>query len=745
MDANSWSRLKDLFCQAIDRPLQEREAYIFARCDDDSIREELKRLLEFHEVQSDFLEPLNQFESRSTSLGPDPILGRCLNGFHVLRRIGAGGMGLVYEARQEKPNRQVALKFLQPSCYSEQNLWRFANESEAQARLQHPGIANVYASGSFDFGYGLQPWFAMELVEGQPLHRYCHSHKLDCSQKLRLLLLICDAVQHAHERGVVHRDLKPANILIETRSCDAEKGELVPFPKIVDFGLARVQEQATSQQTATGDILGTLSYMSPERFLGDRSTQDVRCDVYSLGIIGYELLAGRLPYESPSSSVAEAIRRIEQDEPELLGKMNPRFRGDLEIIFAVAMEKDLSRRYASVAHFAADIRRFLNHEPVLARPASLAYRVRKFSRRHRVLVGGVTATVLALVAGIVLVSREANRAYVEATKSRYEADKAMAINNFITNDFLMNVLSAANSTETTERLPIAELVDRASSAIATTFASQPLHEAAVRNEVGTIFYNIGDFEKSALQFRQAMEQWQIALGPDHADTLKATNNLGQCCMHLRRFEEAESLLQRSFEGRLRVLGESHEQTLASMNNLASLMQGTKRLDEAERMLRKALNIQQKSLGTEHKTTLTTMANLGSLLASRGQYLDASELHQNVYDISCRTLGEENLTTLHAGSRLGQSLLKAGKTDAALKLVMKVLDSFERMHGPSHPDTIIERRLLARIYKSQGEFEAAKRQLQLALNATLPSPGQFAATIKTLKAEMKSLESAVTKE
>ncbi len=743
MDTKRWLRLKELFRQAIERPLANRDAFIALNCNDVSLCAELRKLLELHDVQSDFLEPPNQASPSNISIGPDPVIGKCLNGFHMLRRIGEGGMGIVYEARQENPNRMAAVKLLQPSCNTEQNIWRFKNESETLSKLQHPGIAHVYASGSFDFGNGLQPWFAMELVEGQPLHHFCQSHQLDTIEKLQLLLSICDAVQHAHEHGVIHRDLKPANILVETRVRDTEQGGSIASPKIVDFGLARVetQDRMVTMQTATGNILGTLSYMSPERFSGDRSAIDVRCDVYALGTIGYEMLAGRLPHESRSSSVAEAIRCIEQDEPESLGQLDPRFRGDIEVIFAKAIEKDLSRRYASVTFFASDIRRYLNHEPVLARPASQIYRMRKFVRRNRVLVGGVATTLLALVFGMVLVSREARKAHGEAAKSAYEADKATAINNFITNDFLMKLLSAAQSGKTNERLPVSELVGQASSNISTMFASKPKIEAAVRNEVGTIYYNLGEFEQALVQYRQAMEYWEAALGPDHPDTLKTINNLGQTCLCLGRAEEAESLLRRALEGRLRALGESDAQTLSTMNNMAALLQSMKRLDEAEGMFRRALSIQQKSLGIEHKTTLASMANLGSTLASRGQYKEALELHQSVYDTCCRTLGQENMTTLHAGSRLGQTMLQLGNAEEARIMVMSVLESFERMHGPAHPDTIIERRLLARIHKSLGDYSSAKNQLQLALDSVQKSPEQRESTAKKIRAELRVLETA----
>lgn len=740
MDSQQWLRLKELFRQAIRLPVDRREAFIRSQCEGEALRDELRKLAATFEDSSEFLMSPLQLGSSGDTVGPDPMIGKCLNGFHLLRRIGAGGMGIVYEAQQENPSRLAAVKILQNSSVALQNLWRFEHESEILAQLEHPGIASVYASGTFEAGRGPLPWFAMELVDGAPLHHYCATRQFSIQEKLELLLLICEAVQHAHERGVLHRDLKPANILVQDRP-GAESGLRIGCPKIVDFGLARAEtpDRLATVRTATGDILGTLSYMSPERFSSEPLLIDARCDVYALGAIGYELLAGRLPHDSRNFTVAEAIRRIEQEEPPLLGQGDRSLRGDVEVIFAKALDKDLSRRYTSVEQFASDIRRFLKHEPVLARPASLSYRLRKFARRNRVLVGGVVSTILALVAGIVLVAREAQRARSEAARSKYEADKAIAVSSFITNDFLIKLLAAAHSSSEGKRLPVSELVRAASTNIATTLHGQPLLQAAVRSEIGTIHYNLGEFEQADEQYRAAMEYLNEALGPNHPDTLKAVNNRGLCYLHLRNFEQAELLFRRALQGRLQVLGESDAATLACMNNLAELLKVTDRLDEAEALLRRALALQTKALGRDHKDTLTSMANLGSMLASRGRFPEALELHAAVFEACKRAFGPDDLTTLQAGSRFGQSLLQAGRASEASAVIEPNLEAFERSLGPSHASTIISRRLLARIYKSLGDVELAKQQLELALAALPGHPEKLDAVAKKIRAELKVLE------
>jgi eukaryotic-like serine/threonine-protein kinase len=740
MDSQQWLRVKELFFQAIRLPANRRDAFIRSLGETESIRDEIRKLAATFEDSSEFLISPLQLGSNGNSLEPDPMIGKCLNGFQVLRRIGVGGMGIVYEAQQENPSRLAAIKILQNSSVALQNLWRFEHESEILAQLDHPGIARVYASGTFDAGHGHQPWFAMELVDGAPLHHYCAMRQFSVQEKLELLLHICEAVQHAHQRGVIHRDLKPANILVQEPQ-GADSGSRIGSPKIVDFGLARFEtpDRLATVRTATGDILGTLSYMSPERFSSEPRLIDARCDVYALGAVGYEMLAGKLPLDSKNLTVAEAIRRIELEEPALLGQVDRSLRGDVEVIFAKALDKDLSRRYASVEQFSSDVRRFLQHEPVLARPASLSYRLGKFARRNRVLVGGVVSTILMLVVGIVLFAREAQRARLEAVRSKYEADKATAVSSFITNDFLIKLLASAHSSAEGKRLPVSELVAAASTNIATTFQGQPLLEAAVRSEIGTIHYNLSEFKLANEQYRIALEFLNEGLGPNHPDTLKAVNNRGLCDLHLQNYEPAEQHFRQSLQGRLEVLGESDAATLASMNNLAELLRATDRLDEAERLFRKALALQSKALGPDHKSTLTSMANLGSLLASRGRFPEALELHATVFQTCGRTFGPDNLTTLQAGSRFGQSLLQAGRASEARSIIEPNLEAFERSLGPSHTSTIISRRLLARIYKSLGDIDLARKQLELALAALPGHPDKPEAVAKKIKAELKALE------
>src|SRR5439155_15393719 len=312
-------------------------------------------------------------------------------GYRIVRLMGHGGMGAVYEAEQDNPRRSVALKMIRPGVGSPDLVKRFGRETQVLGRLHHPGIGQIYAAGVTDNG---QPYFAMELIHGPPLLAYAERERLDTAARLGLMARICDAVQHAHDHGVIHRDLKPANILVD------EQGQ----PKILDFGVARATDAdlQTTAGTEIGQVVGTLAYMSPEQVEGKPDGIDLRSDVYALGVTLFQLLAGRLPYSLQDLPLAEAARVIRDRDPERLGSVNTSLRGDIETITAKAIEKDKDRRYPTAAALAADLRRYLAGEPIAARPASAWYQFRKFARRNKAAVAGVVATFAALVSGLAL-------------------------------------------------------------------------------------------------------------------------------------------------------------------------------------------------------------------------------------------------------------------------------------------------------------------------------------------------------
>ena len=333
-------------------------------------------------------------------------------------------MGAVYEAEQEQPRRIVALKMIKPGFATPELLRRFEREAQAIGRLQHPGIAQIYEAGAADTGFGPQPYFAMELIRGKTLTDHAEAHRLNTRDRLELVAKISEAVHHAHQRGLIHRDLKPSNILVD------ETGH----PRILDFGVARVTDSDAhaTRQTDVGQLVGTLAYMSPEQVLADPLELDTRSDVYALGVILYELLAGRLPY-TISNKLPENVHAIREEDPARLSVVDRNYRGDIETIVAKALEKDRARRYASAAELAADIQRSLKDEPIVARPPSTSYQLQKFARRHRAVVVGVAAVFVVLVSGIVASTWQAVRArraesaaVLERDRTRVERDRAAA-------------------------------------------------------------------------------------------------------------------------------------------------------------------------------------------------------------------------------------------------------------------------------------------------------------------------------
>ncbi|MBL9030935.1 MAG: protein kinase [Phycisphaerae bacterium] len=410
------ARARDAFVAVLAAAPSDRPRLLAQLCaDDPDLLLEVQTLLEHHQSAEGFLEPAAPAAARAREqarawLGA-PSLGERVGRYTLTSFLGAGGMGLVYVAQQDEPRRTVALKIIRPGAAGPSALRRFRHESQALALLHHPGIAQVFEAGTAETPAGPLPFFAMELVHGVTLADWVRSTRPGLRERLALIASVCDAVAHAHNARVVHRDLKPANILVDSL------GE----PKILDFGVARLADAdgpVSTLQTETGQLVGTLAYMSPEQVAGDPRAVGPTTDVYALGVMLYELLTGRLPLDVARKSLPEIARLIRDDEPEPLGSIDRSLKGDVETIVAKAMDKDPKRRYPHAGALADDLRRFLRDEPVRARRASTLYQWRKFARRNRPLVWGLAGVFAAILIGAILASWQA----VVATRASARAD-----------------------------------------------------------------------------------------------------------------------------------------------------------------------------------------------------------------------------------------------------------------------------------------------------------------------------------
>jgi serine/threonine protein kinase len=617
--------------------------------------------------------------------------------YRILRLLGGGGMGAVYEAEQDFPHRTVALKVIRAGYASGEMLRRFENETQALGRLQHPGIAQIYEAGTAETPFGRQPYFAMELVQGQTLLAYCHQHRLDVRKRLELTAKICDAVQHAHQRGLIHRDLKPANILVD------ESGQ----PRILDFGVARLTDsysQAT-RQTDIGQLVGTLAYMSPEQVLGDPAEIDTRSDVYALGVILYELLAGKGPYVI-GHQLHEVVRTIREEEPTALRSVNRTYRGDIETIVGKALEKNKTRRYASAAELAADIRRHLRDEPITARPPSTSYQLQKFARRNKALVVGVAAVLVVLVFGIVASTWEAAQARRAEAKAKQESAIAQAVNDFLQND-LLGQASAYNQSKPDPDLKVRTALDRAAERITGKFERQPEVEASIRNTIGTTYTDLGLYPEAAKQLEGAMDLRRRVLGSQHPDTLRSMSSLAAVYDDEGRYAQAEALDSQTLETQRRVLGPEHPDTLRSMNNLAWVYSQEGKNTQAEALDSQTLETQRRVLGPEHSDTLRSMNNLAAIYTNGGKYAQAEALDSQILDTRRRALGPEHPETLRSMNNLAADCYDEGKYTQAEKLYSQTLEIQRGALGLEHPDTLASMNNLAEVYSAQGEYAQAE--------------------------------------
>jgi eukaryotic-like serine/threonine-protein kinase len=646
--------------------------------------------------------------------------------YQLIRKLGEGGMGQVWLAEQTAPiHRQVALKLIKVGRYDDSVLQRFYAERQSLAMMDHPAIAKVFDAGATPDG---QPYFVMEYVPGQPITDYCDRKRLRIRERLELFVKVCEGVQHAHQKAVMHRDLKPANILVV--EIDGK-----PVPRIIDFGLAKAASPQLDGEilvTQAGGWVGTPGYISPEQ--ADSSVQDVdtRTDVYSLGVVLYVLLTGSLPFDPKQwqrKPLHEVLRQLREDEtPRPSTKIGmqkksssasaenrgvqPRqlvslLRGDLDWITMKALEKDRTRRYGTPSEMAADITRYLNHEPVVARPASTAYRMRKYARRHRIAVA-VAAGLVAVLATFAVAQRlQLQRTRLERDRANRERDRATRITDFMTGMFNVSDPSEQRGNSVTAR----EILDKASKDIETGLAKDPEAQAQMMQVMGNVYSDLGLYARAQPLLERSVEIRQRVLGPEHRETLSSRYDLAGTLWREGRYSESEKLSRETVETSRRVLGPEHPDTLLSMTVLVLDLDDSGRPSEAEKLEREMLDIQRRVLGPEHPDTINTMNNLSNALQHEGRYEEAEKLNRETLDIRRRVLGPEHPDTINSLNNLANALRGLGRFAEAEKLHREALDIRRRVLGPEHPDTLSSITTLVFDVAAEGRFAEAERLLR----------------------------------
>lgn len=690
-------------------------------------RQRLDRLLAYSASHPDFLEVTPEFKSESARL---ESIGDWLGPYRLIQKIGEGGMGVVYMAEQVAPlQRRVAVKVIKPGMDSSQVLARFEAERQALAMMEHPNIARAIDVGVSDFG---RTYFVMELVKGLAITRYCDECKLSIRQRLELFIPVCQAIQHAHQKGIIHRDLKPSNVMVA-------EYDSKPIPKVIDFGVAKaVNQQLTAKTvfTHSGQIVGTVEYMSPEQSRINPLDIDTRSDIYSLGVLLYELITGSTPIQSQQvkdlgwDELARMIRESDASPPsqrlrstgDVQGIAHQRstdskrlvqlVEGELDWIVLKALEKQRSDRYQSPLELAQDIQRFLQGQVVLACPPSLPYRLRKYVDKHRVAIatGGLVAAALVFgVCGTVWQAWRASvartqaeqqrdiarsetqraqdaetKAQLEALRSAKEAEITRAVASFVNNDL---IAFADPNLEPDRDIRLREIIDRASSKI-TSLHAAPLVEASIRYTLAKSYLGLGEY-RSALQHAEV--SWRIRkeiLAESHLDTLASQLLVAEAELKLSRFGSACEKFATASEICQQSMSEDASMSLECLHGYGVGLMRLGKLDTAMSTLENVLQKRNRIFGTRHEKTLETEREIAELLIHKGEYPEASRAFKRVLAIMTEHLGDSHLLTLKTMAGAANVATELGEFADAKTQREAILARQTRVLGETHPDTML---------------------------------------------------------
>lgn len=712
LTGDRWERLEKLFGEIADLPPEQREKFLDSQCGDDpKLRDEVLSLLDYDTGDEPVF--VGALQSAAASLTADDAAdGSMVGPYRIEKEIGRGGMSVVYLAVRDGEFRQrVAIKLIKRGMDTDAVLGRLRQERRILAGLEHPSIARLLDGGTTKTG---RPWFAMEFVEGLPIHRFCEEHKLSPADRCWLIVKVCDAVAYAHRNLVIHRDLKPANIMVTPDG----------NPKLLDFGIAKLLDAEHNGEydplTRGGLRPLTPEYASPEQRLGGRV--GITADIYSIGVILRELLTGRRPSEDALPRTAAS---------------------DLDVIVGKALQEDPERRYQSAGQFAEDLRRYLAGLPIAARPDTLGYRLSKFMRRNRLGVAAAAATVLALTGGIVVstweshqaylaqqaalresarakaerdravaaeqtANHERNRALAETRRANSEAETARAVTDFLRDDLLGQ---ASPNAQAGPDLKVRTALDRAAQRLDGKFPGKPLVEAGVRDTIGESYNALGLYPEAQQQYQRVWTLRRGALGETHPDTIDAMISVAVLLRLQGKLDEAETLYNRILKIQLAQFGEKDPTTLLAMSNLAVVYSHQKRYAKAEALELKVLEIQKQVLGPEHLDTLRTMNNLGVEYTAEGKFEQAERIYSHILEVRRRVQGPLHPNTIFTLNNLAVTYARPdGDFAAAEKLYREALDLQRRTLGPDHPDTLLTMNNLGLLWSWQADKYPAAEEI-----------------------------------